>query len=74
MASSGDSDSLKPMSVGARRCPICSKLSVPRHQPFCSGRCADIDLGRWLKGTYRAETEEPAEEEAERSSRSREAP
>ena len=34
-------------------------------QPFCSGRCADIDLGRWLKGAYRVETEETAEESGE---------
>ena len=55
-------DSLTPMPAGPRRCPICGKLTVPRHQPFCSGRCADIDLGRWLKGNYRVETEEPADD------------
>lgn len=43
----------------ARRCPICGRPGTPRHQPFCSARCADIDLGRWLKGNYRVETEEP---------------
>ena len=50
------------LAAGPRRCPICSKPTAPRHQPFCSQRCADIDLGRWLKGTYRVETEEPAED------------
>jgi endogenous inhibitor of DNA gyrase (YacG/DUF329 family) len=55
------------MPAGARRCPICGKRSAPRHRPFCSGRCADIDLGRWLKGTYRVETEEPAEDGGEAS-------
>jgi endogenous inhibitor of DNA gyrase (YacG/DUF329 family) len=33
-------------------CPICGKAAVVRYKPFCSARCADIDLGRWLKGTY----------------------
>ncbi len=33
-------------------CPICSKESDPKYRPFCSRRCADIDLGRWLKGSY----------------------
>ena len=35
-----------------RPCPICSRMSVPAYRPFCSKRCADVDLGRWLKGTY----------------------
>jgi uncharacterized protein len=34
------------------RCPICGKPTSPEHRPFCSKRCADIDLGRWLKGSY----------------------
>lgn len=33
-------------------CPICHKDSDPKYRPFCSKRCADIDLGRWLKGSY----------------------
>lgn len=33
-------------------CPICSKPSDEAAKPFCSKRCADIDLGRWLKGNY----------------------
>ena len=35
-----------------RPCPICGKPSTQAHHPFCSGRCADIDLNRWLSGTY----------------------
>jgi endogenous inhibitor of DNA gyrase (YacG/DUF329 family) len=40
-----------------RRCPICKK-PLPqseegqRHRPFCSRRCKDIDLSRWLTGSY----------------------
>jgi len=33
-------------------CPICSKDGDPKYRPFCSRRCADVDLGRWLKGSY----------------------
>jgi hypothetical protein len=47
-----------------RTCPICGKPASPHHRPFCSGRCADIDLGRWLKGNYRVETEEDPEDSA----------
>jgi len=35
-----------------RKCPICGKPQDAKFQPFCSRRCADIDLGRWLKGGY----------------------
>ena len=43
-------------------CPICNKVSVARFRPFCSERCADLDLGRWLKGTYAIPAEESEEE------------
>lgn len=33
-------------------CPICKKPSDPKFSPFCSKRCADIDLGRWLNESY----------------------
>lgn len=33
-------------------CPICGKPADKTHMPFCSKRCADIDLGRWFKGSY----------------------
>jgi endogenous inhibitor of DNA gyrase (YacG/DUF329 family) len=33
-------------------CPICAKPATAPFAPFCSKRCADIDLGRWLKGGY----------------------
>ena len=34
------------------QCPICGKQTVHEYRPFCSKQCADIDLGRWLKGIY----------------------
>jgi endogenous inhibitor of DNA gyrase (YacG/DUF329 family) len=36
----------------ARKCPICGKPQETRVRPFCSRRCADQDLARWLKGGY----------------------
>ena len=33
-------------------CPVCGKPLEARFKPFCSRRCADIDLGRWFKGDY----------------------
>ncbi|MDX2156024.1 MAG: DNA gyrase inhibitor YacG [Hyphomicrobiaceae bacterium] len=34
------------------RCPICSRPGVASYRPFCSKRCADVDLARWLGGNY----------------------
>ncbi|HYM73031.1 MAG TPA: DNA gyrase inhibitor YacG [Stellaceae bacterium] len=45
-------------------CPNCGKPTKAAHRPFCSARCRNIDLGRWLKGGYRIETEEPAEDDS----------
>ncbi|MBK8173795.1 MAG: DNA gyrase inhibitor YacG [Rhodospirillales bacterium] len=36
-----------------RPCPICGEPATTRMRPFCSKRCADIDLGRWLGDVYR---------------------
>jgi endogenous inhibitor of DNA gyrase (YacG/DUF329 family) len=44
------------------KCPVCSKPEDGKYRPFCSKRCADIDLGRWLKESYRVPTEETLEE------------
>lgn len=33
-------------------CPVCGKPVQPEYRPFCSKRCADVDLHRWLKGSY----------------------
>ena len=42
----------------AGRCPICEGPVEPKYRPFCSKRCADVDLGRWLKESYRIPTDE----------------
>jgi uncharacterized protein len=33
-------------------CPICGKPRADKYRPFCSRRCADVDLHRWLTGAY----------------------
>jgi len=43
------------------KCPICGKPASPERLPFCSVRCADVDLHRWLSGTYAVAAEEDAE-------------
>ena len=35
-----------------KACPICGRPRDAKYDPFCSRRCADVDLHRWLKGTY----------------------
>jgi len=34
------------------RCPICRRPAEPAVKPFCSRRCADVDLQRWFSGAY----------------------
>lgn len=33
-------------------CPICQAKTVSKYRPFCSKRCADLDLAKWLNGSY----------------------
>lgn len=40
-------------------CPVCRNPSVARYRPFCTKRCADLDLGRWMTGAYAVPAEEP---------------
>jgi endogenous inhibitor of DNA gyrase (YacG/DUF329 family) len=44
-------------------CPICGKPTVEKYRPFCSRRCADVDLGRWLTGGYAIPVDEEEAEE-----------
>lgn len=54
-------------------CPICNSDTVKAYRPFCSRRCADLDLARWINGSYAVPSDDPEDieaalEEAERSS------
>lgn len=46
-------------------CPICKKPAEKAYRPFCSRRCADVDLGRWLNGSYAVPAEEADEPSSE---------
>lgn len=46
-----------------KKCPICKKDTVEKYRPFCSKRCSDIDLGKWLTDSYIIEGEEGAVKE-----------
>ena len=49
----------------ARPCPTCGREAAEKFRPFCSQRCADVDLNRWLSGVYAVPVEE--EEDADGS-------
>jgi endogenous inhibitor of DNA gyrase (YacG/DUF329 family) len=42
----------EPSETAREKCPICGKPADPKTRPFCSRRCADVDLNRWLSGAY----------------------
>jgi endogenous inhibitor of DNA gyrase (YacG/DUF329 family) len=46
------------------RCPICKKAAVDPFRPFCSRRCADVDLHRWFSGVYAVPAEETDDEDS----------
>ena len=43
-------------------CPICGNPADEKYKPFCSKRCADVDLNRWLSGVYVIHTDERPED------------
>jgi uncharacterized protein len=46
-----------------RTCPICGKPVVEAFRPFCSRRCSNVDLNRWLSGVYTVPGSADAEEQ-----------
>lgn len=48
-----------------KKCPICGRSTVEAFKPFCSKRCADVDLNRWLSGAYAipARDDDPVEDD-----------
>ena len=51
-------DDSSPAKAKERRCPICGKPATAEALPFCSKRCADVDLHRWFGGAYAIPTDE----------------
>ena len=52
-----------PQTMGA--CPMCGKPAELKYRPFCSKRCADLDLSRWLNGVYAVPVDPKDEEDEE---------
>jgi uncharacterized protein len=52
---------MNELATNSKKCPICGKPAEQRFRPFCSKRCADIDLNRWLSGVYAVPVVEPDE-------------
>lgn len=44
-------------------CPICGRIPSEKFRPFCSKRCADVDLHRWLSGSYAIPGTEDSDED-----------
>lgn len=62
---------VEPVLLKPRRpCPICNKPSAQKFHPFCSNRCSQVDLNRWLGGHYAIpaeETGDPSRQDGEDS-------
>ncbi len=52
-------------------CPICGRAVEADFKPFCSKRCADIDLNRWLSGVYAVPAKDDEDEDGERPAEGR---
>ena len=50
----------------SKPCPICGKPAVPEFRPFCTRRCANVDLNRWLGGLYAVPVKDDEDEDGER--------
>ena len=48
----GAGDGKRATRAGLKKCPICGKPATEASKPFCSERCRDVDLNRWLSGSY----------------------
>jgi endogenous inhibitor of DNA gyrase (YacG/DUF329 family) len=51
------------------KCPICGKPTQQEYRPFCSKRCADVDLNRWLSGGYAIPAVESKEDDRDEDDR-----
>jgi len=45
-------------------CAICGRPQIARFRPFCSRRCADVDLHRWFSGAYAVSASEEDDSES----------
>jgi endogenous inhibitor of DNA gyrase (YacG/DUF329 family) len=52
--------------VPDKACPICGKPEADEYRPFCSRRCADVDLNRWLSGVYAIPVKDDEDEDGDK--------
>lgn len=58
MASDNPEHKKADTKASGAKCPQCGAHAIKPHSPFCSRRCAQLDLGRWLNEDYRIPAEE----------------
>jgi len=56
-------DGMSERAPATKPCPICGKPAVEQLRPFCSRRCADVDLNRWLSGAYAVPVKDEEDED-----------
>jgi uncharacterized protein len=61
----GTGSAVQARKPSSKRCPICGKPATEAAKPFCSDRCRDVDLNRWLSGSYAIPGKPDAEDDAE---------
>ena len=54
-----------PKSASSAKCPICGRPTEVQYRPFCSRRCADVNLSRWLSGAYAIPTRPDDDEDGD---------
>jgi len=54
-----DPSDARRKSSAASACPICRRPATAAYRPFCSRRCGDVDLQRWMSGRYAIPVVEP---------------
>ena len=54
-----------PAKGAPKPCPICGKPAIPASRPFCSERCRDVDLNRWLSNSYAIPAAKDGDEDAD---------
>jgi uncharacterized protein len=54
-----------PSKIAKGKCPICGEATAYEQRPFCSRRCANIDLYRWMSGSYAIAGREDGDEDGD---------
>jgi endogenous inhibitor of DNA gyrase (YacG/DUF329 family) len=65
------SNGVRAPSAGVELCPTCRRPAADAFRPFCSRRCADVDLHRWLSGAYAIPVREEEDEDGNQTTEDR---